>query len=211
MCLPNFLLFLLKICVGFLLCLIAFGNVNTKKEWGRYAFTAFLFFACSFGFGGALLALTQDFFQDKVPFALVLVGFAALGLLTVTLARKLYEKQTVKGCLYVCELANKEKKLRLDGFFDSGNLAAKNGVPVCFVSPDVIYELFGEEILEGKGQVCDEMQIQTLGGTKTLCLYKGALTVLDGENGEKKDVYFASSTNMISREYKMILHSRIFD
>ena len=77
-----------------------------------------------------------------------------------------------------------------------------------------MYELWGNEIVfgeKGRGQVCDEMEIATMTGMRRVPLYKGELEIkTGGEIRRVKEVYFALSTNMISREYHLILHSRIF-
>ena len=49
-------------------------------------------------------------------------------------------------------------------------------------------------------------------GKKNTPIYRGRLQIKDGEKmREIKEVYFAPGVNMISREYEIILHSRIFD
>ena len=93
------------------------------------------------------------------------------------------------------------------GFYDSGNQATKNGLPVCFVSPDLIYDLFSAEVLEKTGQVYAEMSITTVNGRKTTVLYRGKIQTV----GVEKEVYFAPAPNMISREYKILLNARIFE
>ena len=64
-------------------------------------------------------------------------------------------------------------------------------------------------MLESEGQVRDEMQIETVNGKRVVRLYKGALFLEDGILLE--EVYFAVSTNMLSRGYKLLLHSQIFE
>ena len=66
-----------------------------------------------------------------------------------------------------------------------------------------------EEIIKCAGQVCDEMCIATLSGEKRVKLYKGKLQI----KGKEKDkwVYFAPSTNMITREYELLLHNGIVE
>lgn len=65
----------LKISVGFLLCLIAFGRVKTKKEWGRYALSCFLFFFLTFAFGGGLVALQTAFSLSSLSQLVIVGGF----------------------------------------------------------------------------------------------------------------------------------------
>ena len=208
--LPKLLGTFLKIAVGFLLCMLAFGRLKTKKEWGRYALTSIFFFCLSFGFGGTLLGVYGQFGESayRMPSVAVFIGFVALAGVAILLIRKLYARRAVFQSVYSCKIYNGEKQIQTQGFLDSGNLARKNDLPVCFASPDLIYELFGEEIITKEaGQVCDEMQITTLAGEKTVPLYKGQIEI----EGRKIQVYFAASMNMIGREYKVLLHSCLLE
>lgn len=206
--LPDFLGTVFKIAVGFLLSMLAFGRLKTKKEWGRYALTSIFFFCFAFGFGGTLLGVYGEFGQNlqRISSVAVFLGFALLSGGSVLLVRKLYARRAVFQSVYPCIVRSGTKRIQTQGFLDSGNLATKNNIPVCFASPEVLYELFGDEIIsKGAGQVCDEMQIVTLGGEKTVPLYKGDLEV----EGRKIQVYFAPSKNMINRDYKILLHSGV--
>ena len=203
--LPSPLLLLLKISVGFLLCRIAYGGIKTKKQAGKYALSTAFFFIFSFSFGGALLGVSGKITVHN-PFW-VLLGFAALTAFAVLFIQKLYQKRAVYAFLYECALKNGEKTVRTTGFYDSGNQATKNGLPVCFVSPDLIYDLFFEGNIEKSKQVYAEMSITTIVGEKKTAIYKGKIRI----NGVEKEVYFAPSRNMISREYKILLNARIFE
>ena len=210
--LPKILAYLLKFAVGFLMCLLLMKKLKTKNERGRYALTVIFFFIFSFGFGGVLLAITRDFIKERVPSAVVVVGFALLVAFSVYLIGKLYQKRAIYAYLYDCEMILQGKIRKTQGFWDSGNLAMKNNLPVCFVSPSLLYDVILEDlIVKGVGQVCDEMQIHTLGGIKRIPLYKGELVVKTKGGRIKKQVYFATSENMLSREYSILLPSSIFE
>lgn len=220
--LPSFLLTLLKLSVGGLLCLIAFRGLKGRKEWGRYALTTILFYAFTFGFGGAL-----TLFWGKLPrkFPLFWTGVAFVGLtgISLWLIGKLRQKKAVSAWIYACEIRGEEKSVRAQGYLDSGNLATKYGVPVCFLSTDLFYDLWGEEFAfcdatkNGKrgGQGFDKMKIKTLAGEREIPLKIGVLSVqITGKKkGEKREkrVYFAPSANMITREYNLLLNARVFE
>ena len=167
--LPAILAYLLKFSFAFLLCFLAFGRIKTKKEWGRYALSVVFFLLFTFLFGGAMLALSQNFDGKSLPCLLVLFAFFALSIGTIFLFRLMRAKRLISRDLYDCWLFSKKETIKAKGFFDSGNQALLKGRPVCFVSPELIYQLFGNEILKGGGQVCDELKIQTMGGEKTVC------------------------------------------
>lgn len=201
----------LKISVGFLLCLIAFGRVKTKKEWGRYALSCFLFFFLTFAFGGGLLALQTAFSLSSLSQLVIVGGFCLLSFLTSVLIAKIYQKRRLHAYIYLCKARANGKTRTEYAYFDSGNLASKNGLPVCFVSADIFYELFGEEITFSGGQVRDEMEITTMSGVKKTPLYKGEIAVRTGQKEYvEKQVYFALGANMINREYKILLNAGIF-
>ena len=205
--LPSALFLCLKIGVGLLLCMLSFGRLKTKKEWGRYAFTVLCFFCLTFGFGGAL----QSFSGKKaLPPQAVFIGVVCLSLTFAALIQKLYQKRALHAFIYPCALSFGQNTVRSLGYYDSGNCAQKDGVPICFVSPEILYELFAEEILQGGGTVRDETEIKTLSGAKKTPLYKGELTVEISRGKIKQNtVYFSPSGNMISREYKVLLNAAV--
>ena len=210
--LPTVLGVAVKVAAGALLCIIPFRRLSTRKEWGRYILVTLLFFAFSFGFGGTLLVMYGPLsIGKKVPSYLAFIGFAILTAVGVWLIKRLYARRIIFSRVYTCTLSMGEQNVRAEGFCDSGNLAVKNGLPVCFVSPALIYELIGEEILNTKGQVCDEMQISTLAGEKVVPLYEGKIEVkMDGQT-ICACAYFAPSAHMIGREYAVLLNARLME
>ena len=157
------------------------------------------------------MATLQEFFKEKVPSVLVTVGFSLLTGISVCLIEKMYQRKRLYRCIYDCRLFYKGNSVCVRGFLDTGNQAQKNGLPVCFVSPEILYDLKGEENWESEGQVCDEIKILTVGGEKTTPIYKGEMQIFDGGEIRKKQVYFAVATNMLSREYKMIFSPLAFE
>ncbi len=200
-----------KIAVGFLLPMLCFQRISTRKEWGRYALSTSLFFAFTFAFGGAIMGGAELFSLGALAKGWVLPVCGLLFVVGARLIKKLYRKREDYRHIYPCTLRFKEKKAEVLGFLDSGNGATKEGIPVCFLSADIFYQLCGEELLNAKerGQVCVEIAIATLAGEKTLSAIGGELCIKDGRKVLNRAVYFALSTNMIGREYKLLLHSRI--
>ena len=208
--LPVLLGIAVKMVTGALLCLLSFPPISTCKGWGKYLLVTVLFFAFSFGFGGTLLAVYGVSSEgDKAPSYLVFVGFAFLSAVGVWLVKRLYARRAVFERVYACTLFVGERRIEAEGFYDSGNLAVKNGVPVCFVSPALIYDLVGEEILKTRGQVCDEIQISTLTGEKKVVLYEGKIELKINGQTVCARVYFAPSAHMIGREYAVLLNARL--
>ncbi len=206
--LPLPLAYLLKITVGFLLCATATTRLKTKKDMGRYAFTVAFFFGFSFAFGGALTGLLGDFFPKKIPVGVVAAGFAILCAASLVFIRRLQQRKAVTQFLCDCRLRYGGAAVTAVGFLDSGNLAQKDGLPVCFISPDLFYELCGEIVLQGKA-ADGQMEIRTLGGVKKLALYLGEMEFFSTKQEPKRKVYFSVSSNIVSREYKIIVNARL--
>ncbi len=212
--LPLTLRTLLKICMGALLPMLCTKRLTNKKEWGRYGLNTLLFFFFTFFFGGGLTAIGENFTGKRLPAFVALAGFLLLLGISLVLIEKTYKRRGIYRHIYPCEVIFRDKRQKLSAFYDSGNLATKNALPVCFLSAEIFYDLF-EEILfspeEGE-QMRSELCVSTLSGEKKLSLYKGGLRIeKEGENLAVDEVYFACATNMISKGYKLILHSRIFD
>ena len=204
--LPTLLLLALKIGVGLLLCILPFGRLKTKKAWGRYGFTVLCFFFLTFAYGGTMHAFSGKISTPPAVF----VCFFLLSLAAMMLIKKLYKKRVLHTFIYPCTLMVEEKCVRVLGYYDTGNCAQKNGVPICFVSPEIIYVLFGEKILKDVGTVRNETEITTLSGRKKAALFQGEIRVKT-PHGEtcKNKVYFSPSSNMITREYKVLLHATV--
>lgn len=200
--LPAFLNTLLKFAGGALLCIPLVNRLKTAKEWGRYACICLFFYVFTFLFGGSLLGI----YTAPTAFWKLVIGFSILSFISIFLIRKLYERRNFAKNTCNCRIFNGEKSVKAQGYIDSGNLAQKNGLPVCFVAPDLFYELFGEEILNTRGQVRDELAISTLTGAKTVALYEGEIEI----NGARKRAYFVSSPHMVSRGYKLLLGAEFF-
>ncbi len=260
--LSTALSYALKGVFGILLCGVCFGKINGLYQLKAFAFCCAFFFAFTFAFAGMLFALLNvlplgagnSYEIMRAPATLTLCGGVAFAAGTVAFIKKVYRKRAQERLLYPCEItASNGKRASVKGFYDSGNSAEKNGLPVCFLSLDIVYDLFYDEWLYGNGvaplkadradredkgekadktdkadkayksektgkkggQVCDELTVATVGGTSTVRLFRGTLTVEAprGGRGEKvkKEVYFSPAPNMLSREYKLLLHSRIFE
>ena len=109
------------------------------------------FFCFCFIVGGTLSALA---FSYATPRVAVLIAIGILLLICALIIEKAKQRRAVTSRLYDCAIAYKQRETSVLGFYDSGNLATKNGLPVCFLSPDVFYDIFKGEIFQkGAGQV----------------------------------------------------------
>ncbi len=212
--LPPIFNSVLKIAVGALLCLMAFGRIKNKKDGGRYALNAVYFFIFSFCFGGALLAVfpfAEDTALGKIPPAYTFSLFTALTVISLALVKRLYRRYAVERYVYPCTVRRLGKEVEAFGFYDSGNFAEHKSLPVCFLSPDLAFDVFEGELFKAGEIELAETKIRTMSGEKTLRLFKAEIEIKTREKTVKREAYFALSVNMLSRGYKLILHSRIFE
>ena len=198
-----------KFAVGFVLCFFVSNGIKTKKQRGRYGLICLFFYSFCFVFGGTMSAVNL---LETTPKRVILIVAAALTVICVFLTVKSREKRVIERSVYDCAIAYKQREKRVFGFFDSGNLASKNGYPVCFLSADVFYDLFVEKNVEDIGQVWDEMTISTLTGERKISLVLGEIRIeIKGKESVKKRVYFSPTANMLEREYDLLLSARIFE
>ena len=208
----KILSYILKFSVGALLTLIAVKG----KGIGRYLLTGALFFGFSFALGGALLAVYSVFSIDygvtengylteSVPVGLVLSGSFVFAVLSVALVKRLYRRRAVHRFIYLCRVPVGDRSIKADGFLDSGNRAKFKGIPVCFLSPDLAFDLLGERTMT------EEMTIVTMGGESTIKIFLAdRLEIYCGDKPNIIDkVYFAPTGNIRAREYKIILNAAI--
>ncbi len=211
--LPKFLLYLLKFFVGVLLVTVA---AKGKNGIGRYAMNAAVFLSVSFLFGGALTAIYDLFSVDldsgsyqirRLPLGGLLSGCILLALIASKVAKILYKRVKFARFLCDCELTFGEKRIKLRGFLDSGNVASFQGSPVCFISPERFLELFCV------GQVLDEMAVTTVGGEKKIKVLKldEMKIYLGDEPNIIKSVYVSPSASLKLREYEVLLNSQLIN
>ena len=211
---PSSFAYVLKFAAGILLCLVAVKG----KGVGRYAMTIVLFFGFSFALGGMLLALYSAFsvdysiaeggyFTESAPVGMVLSGSFVFVVTTLTLVKKLYKKRALRRFVYPCRITLGDRIVEADGFLDSGNRAKAGGAPVCFLSPDLVYDLLGERTMT------EEMTVVTVSGeTKIKIFPADSLEIYCGEKANIiKKVYFAPSGNIRARDYKIILNAAVLD
>ncbi len=187
--LPWFLSLVLKICVGFLLVFIGIR----KKERSRYGLSVIFFFICAFCFAGGVYAFGR---------AYILPCFLAFALISTKIGKKIYQKVRFSGNLVACKLYYQGKERETLGYLDSGNLARHKGFPVCFISTELFLGIYDET----RGQVFDEMQINTLVGAKKVRVFSGEISI---NGNEKKPVYLGVSGNIIKKGYEILIHSEM--
>lgn len=207
--LPKTLGALFKLLVGALLCAIA---VKKQKSGGRYALTTVLFFAFSFCFGGGLIAFFEAFgveyyvaegggFLSKLPVGGLLAAAAGFTAVCKWGICKLYARKRLFAHIVSCSLTRGQRSVCASGFVDTGNGAVFLGRAVCFVTPDLIYELCGTAVPDG------ETTVRTVTGERKIRLFFVDEICVAETDGEKKicGAYLSPAVHIVGKPYKLIL------
>ena len=208
---PSALLEVGKFLVPLALCGLA---VKKGKGVGRYALTTLLFYAFSFTFAGLITgvlgAFNIEYFSihgggivTAIPVGALFAALAAFAALCVYGIARLYHIKRIHESVLPCEVRGGKGVVRTLGYIDTGNTARYKGLPVCFVTPDLFYDLFGVET------PYEKTVIRTLSGEKTVVVRKTEYIKLG--RGKKQTVvegaYLSPSAGLIGREYKVLLPS----
>ncbi len=109
--------------------------------------------------------------------------------------------------VYPCVVHYGEKKIKADGFLDSGNRASANGRPICFLTPDLAYELLGAVVLT------EETTVLTVAGETRIRLFKADKLEIYCEKEPHiiENIYFSPSTKILRRDYKIVLGGSVLE
>ena len=209
---------LLKATFPLFLCAVAFDRKNAKGG-GRYAAFALCFYLLSFAFAGGVYAFCALFSVPyaygegiivQAPVGLVFSGTVGVGALCCSLVKRLYERGKRLRFVYPCEVSANGRSLRINGLIDSGNVAQKNGSPVCFLSSECFFELFGAESFS---LPFEEMAVASVSGEKKIKLVKlDEIKIYCGKTPNIiKQPYCSPSYTFRAREYKILLGAWALD
>lgn len=201
--LPHVLSYLLKFAFGGLLVRL----VTDKKDGGRYAFTVVCFYFYSFLFGGALLGIYGGKSENRLPFWDVLSGIGILGGLALWAVKRFYRRRATETFTFECRVTRKGRTVTAKGFLDSGNRATAGGKPLCFITPDLAYDLLGGETMT------EEATVTTIGGEtpiKIFCADELEIYSARGRHTIEK-IRFSPSIRISGREYKIILGATVLE
>ena len=202
-----------KIGFPFLACFLGFGCKIPKKDRGRYEASVIAYYVLSFVFAGGVYAFCNVFnvnyaFADGiyvgVPIATVSSACVFLGIFTGKLIKAVYKRKGIARFIYSCRLSVGDRQVRADGYLDSGNLAEKSGVPVCFLSAELFFDLFGLKAFE---ESADELCVSTVSGERRIKLFilDELLIYLESGKNIVNKPYCAVSPALQGKEYKVLL------
>ena len=212
----------LKLAVGALLVFVAIG----ENGWGRYALSLACFYGASFALGGGLIAV-YDLFSlpyiqsggvivAAVPLGGVLLGCVLFLATCIWCIKRLYRRRRILRFVYPCKIVLGARTVEAFGFLDSGNRATVMGkkgdfrfYPLHFLSPDLAFQ-----ILDGREPVSfAETAVTTVGGKKQVKFFMADRLEIysDGRWNIIERAYFAPSSHIRDREYKILLSAHCLD
>ena len=204
--------FVFKLCFPFLACFFGFGCKIRKKDRDRYGVSVIAYYCLSFVFAGGVYAFCNVFdinyaFGDGiclgVPIATVggICGFLAVFVKKVI--KTVYKRRAISRFVYPCKLSFGDRQVRAEGYLDSGNLAEKSGVPVCFLSAELFFDLFGARAFED-GE--EELRVSTVSGEKSIKLFILDELLIYSERGKNivYKPYCAVSPALQGKDYKVL-------
>ncbi len=173
-----------KVCSGFLICLVA-GKFKGIKSYLKFSFAFLVFIAI---LGGALIgifsltgldyAAGEGFILSKIPIGIPLFG----ALLIIIGAKKLASrlKKSSKEVVTVRFFVG-SSSAEVKGFFDSGNKVYCRGAPVSIIPKEVAEKIVDES------RIKDGVKIHTVAGSKIIKIFTADKIEIDF--GEKKNNY----------------------
>ena len=202
-----------------LIVFVAFKRRILKNGRGRYALSVLSFYLVSFAFAGGVYAVCGFFsisyaygggIISQVPLGLVFSVGVAFFTFFERFCKRVYARKSQTRFLYPCEIVLGEKRVKTQGLLDSGNVARKNGIPVCFLSADIFYDLFFDGAF---GLAQEELAITTVSGNKKIKLFFLDEIRIYSERGRNiiKKPYCAPNAGLTGREYKVLLGTWAMD
>lgn len=173
-----------KVCSGFLICLVA-GKFKGIKSYLKFSF-AFLVFTAILG--GALIGIFslagldylsgEGFVLSKIPIGIPLFGALIIIIGAKKLASRLKKssKEVVTVRLFVGG-----DSVEFKGFFDSGNKVYCRGAPVSIIPTEAAKKIVDES------RIKDGVKIHTVAGSKIIKIFTADKVEIDF--GEKKNNY----------------------
>jgi hypothetical protein len=186
---------------------------------GRYALNVFSFYLSSFIFAGGVYAVCSacslpygygDGVFVGVPLGLTFSSCVGLTVICVHFAKRVYKRKRTTNFIYPCELKYNGKSVCADAFIDSGNVAHKDGKPVCFVSADLFFDIVG---VNWQSIKTEELALATVAGNKQVKIFflDEIRIYCDGKTNIISKPYCAIKTFAGAREYKVLLGAWALD
>lgn len=213
--LPSVLVVMLKGVVLPLMCILL--CINCKK---RYLYSILLTLAYTFVLGGilfALLLITSDYtlvggtitYNADFPISVYLLALCLFGYLAYRLIKYLKLFAAKHNKIYNCKIDFLENTYRIEGFFDSGNILEKDGLPVVFLTDKILLARVGRAISKaiavGKKVGLTSVNYATLSGRGEVKCFPVLLSI-----GDKTRRVWLAMTRNEGVCASLILNAKLF-
>ena len=137
----NFLLIVLKLCVGILITLVAFDSKNFLAKY-----LAFMFFTALYG-GLNILVYYLWYgtinIQENFPTYVLLLLLLIIYYFVISILKFAKKRFTISNFIYSVKIFNNETTILTNAFLDSGNtLLDQDSTPIFIINPKLFNKLY---------------------------------------------------------------------
>lgn len=203
--LPVWCAYLIKFSGGALLILIAVSGGTPKT----YLVASAAFFSLTFALGGLLTAVYSFFdvayeegsgyLVEGAPVGLILGGAGIFAVAVTAAARAFYRYKKVQQNLFECHLSHGERQVHWRGLADSGNCLSFHMAPVCVISAQAAFALFGRDLKE-----VGRIHVGTVNGGREAPVFCCERMQV---NGKLFEHVLLTVGEINSKDYQLILHT----
>lgn len=198
-----------KIFSGFLIVLIAVKFSSVKS----YVINALIFFLYTFLMGGAIIGIYNLLnipYQTEISVAFMVIPVYLLITGMERAIKYLYRRREIMKLTVKVELEFSNKKVALNGFYDTGNGVYDGDSPVIFCTKKTFTEIVGDNLLRAKlKKIC----IFTVNGeTENFAVSLDKIKIYNkDEPNIYNNVTLCATKNSVGDGYDVILHPALME
>lgn len=206
-CLYPFLSFynyIVKVLLGIIMIVI----LKKYKTIKSFFSTLITFYFITFSLAGIVLMISsfniinlENYYGIVQLFPFCIISSCTILIILIKLCIKdFYKNRNLQKLLYDVLIETNGKKIKLKGYYDSGNQLydPKTNKPMVIISDSIYNKLKGGEE--------SEIEIRTIGGIKTIKTINMSLLIYFQDKDNKIYRTSAGISNNFSKEYDLILH-----
>lgn len=198
-----------KIFSGLLIVLIAVKFSSVKS----YVINALIFFLYTFLMGGAIIGIYNLLnipYQTEISVAFMVIPVYLLITGMERVIKYLYRRREIMKLTVKVELEFSNKKVALNGFYDTGNGVYDGDSPVIFCTKKTFTEIVGDNLLRAKlKKIC----IFTVNGeTENFAVSLDKIKIYNkDEPNIYNNVTLCATKNSVGDGYDVILHPALME
>ena len=199
---------LFKIVSGILIVLLSAKFKNKKA----FFINALLFFTYTFITGGAIIGIYNLFNIDYAKEFSIAIMFLPVYVLLKGIREVflyLYKRKNIMSLTVKTEIAYANKKLILNGFYDTGNGVYNGNSPVIFCEKEIFFKLLEEKLLKAK---LEKIFINTVSGkTENLAVKLDSVKIYNRDELNIYNNVTLCAINKVGDDYELILHPALME